>query len=98
MVRPPPRSKRTATLFPYTTLFRAANSVRLISRDEARRRNIVPLSTNSHAGAAGAVAQEGVPYAADLRPFMSPLGVPCQRPPWGMIAGVDLKTRALLWS
>src|SRR3546814_20930267 len=29
---------------------------------------------------------------------MSPLGVPCQRPPWGMIAGVDLKTRALLWS
>src|SRR3546814_21086700 len=29
---------------------------------------------------------------------MAPLGVPCQRPPWGMIAGVDLETRALLWS
>ncbi|WP_041350913.1 membrane-bound PQQ-dependent dehydrogenase, glucose/quinate/shikimate family [Nitrosococcus watsonii] len=34
----------------------------------------------------------GTPYAAVLRPFMSPLGLPCQSPPWGYIAGVDLTT------
>jgi len=30
--------------------------------------------------------------------FHSPLGVPCQRPPYGMISAIDLRTRQLLWS
>ncbi len=30
--------------------------------------------------------------------FHSPLGVPCQRPPYGMISAIDLTTRQLLWS
>ena len=77
---------------------RVGNLVQLITRDAARRRGIVPLSVNSHGGAAGAVAQEGLPYAADLKPLISPIGVPCQRPPWGMIAAVDLQSRRLLWS
>lgn len=34
----------------------------------------------------------GAPYAAVLRPFMSRIGLPCQQPPWGYIAGVDLST------
>lgn len=34
----------------------------------------------------------GAPYAAVMKPFMSPIGLPCQRPPWGYIAGVDLVT------
>jgi glucose dehydrogenase len=29
---------------------------------------------------------------------MSPLGVPCQRPPFGTINALDLKTRKLVWS
>ena len=32
----------------------------------------------------------GAPYASILRPFMSRIGLPCQQPPWGYIAGVDL--------
>lgn len=76
---------------------RVGNMVQLITRAEARRRGIVPLSANSHGAASGAVAQEGLPYAADLKPLISPIGVPCQRPPWGMIAAVDLRTRKLLW-
>ncbi|PVA05409.1 membrane-bound PQQ-dependent dehydrogenase, glucose/quinate/shikimate family [Thalassorhabdomicrobium marinisediminis] len=32
----------------------------------------------------------GTPYAAVLRPFMSKLGLPCQQPPWGFVAGIDL--------
>src|SRR3546814_17355416 len=35
MIRRPPRSKRTATLFPYTTLFRSGSPVQLIG--EARQ-------------------------------------------------------------
>jgi quinoprotein glucose dehydrogenase len=30
--------------------------------------------------------------------FHSPLGVPCQRPPYGMISAIDLRTRKLLWN
>ena len=34
----------------------------------------------------------GAPYAVSLNPFLSPLGLPCQAPPWGYLAGVDLVT------
>jgi quinoprotein glucose dehydrogenase len=34
----------------------------------------------------------GAPYAAGMGPFYSPLELPCQRPPWGYIAAVDLTT------
>lgn len=34
----------------------------------------------------------GAPYAVKMGPFTSPLGLPCQQPPWGYIAAVDLVT------
>jgi quinoprotein glucose dehydrogenase len=34
----------------------------------------------------------GAPYAAEMGPFYSPLQLPCQQPPWGYVAGVDLTT------
>jgi quinoprotein glucose dehydrogenase len=34
----------------------------------------------------------GAPYAAKMGPFLSPLGFPCQTPPWGYVAGADLTT------
>lgn len=33
---------------------------------------------------------EGAPFAVALNAFLSPVGLPCQAPPWGMVAGVDL--------
>jgi membrane-bound PQQ-dependent dehydrogenase (glucose/quinate/shikimate family) len=42
--------------------------------------------------------QLGTPYAADIRMFMSPLQMPCMRPPYGRIAVVDLQTRQVLWN
>jgi quinoprotein glucose dehydrogenase len=39
----------------------------------------------------------GTPYAVDLHPLLSPLGVPCQAPPWGYVAAVDLTTMQLIW-
>jgi quinoprotein glucose dehydrogenase len=34
----------------------------------------------------------GAPYAARMGAFLSPLGLPCQAPPWGYVAGADLTT------
>lgn len=41
--------------------------------------------------------QLGTPYAVSATPFLSPLAIPCNQPPWGMISALDLKTRKLLW-
>jgi quinoprotein glucose dehydrogenase len=32
-----------------------------------------------------------------MQPFVSPLGLPCQAPPWGYVAGVDLATGDIAW-
>jgi quinate dehydrogenase (quinone) len=45
----------------------------------------------------GAVPLKGTPYAVNKNRFMSPLGIPCQKPPFGTLSAVDLKSRKLLW-
>jgi quinoprotein glucose dehydrogenase len=45
----------------------------------------------------GASPNFGVPFKADLHPFLSPLGAPCQSPPWGYVAGVDLRTGKIVY-
>jgi quinoprotein glucose dehydrogenase len=37
----------------------------------------------------------GLQYSVRLGPFVGPLGVPCQAPPWGYVASADLETGAL---
>lgn len=39
----------------------------------------------------------GAPYAAMMRPFWSPIGLPCQQPPWGYVAAADLGTGDVVW-
>lgn len=39
----------------------------------------------------------GAPFAVYLNPFLSPLGLPCQAPPWGYVAGVDLVSGDTVW-
>ncbi|UUZ70028.1 glucose/quinate/shikimate family membrane-bound PQQ-dependent dehydrogenase [Polaromonas sp. P2-4] len=39
----------------------------------------------------------GAPFAVKLSAFTSPLGVPCQQPPWGYVAGADLTTGKIAW-
>jgi glucose dehydrogenase len=47
----------------------------------------------------GITRQFGSPYyGVKTDYFHSPLGVPCQRPPYGMITAIDLTTHKLLWS
>ncbi|WP_131195823.1 glucose/quinate/shikimate family membrane-bound PQQ-dependent dehydrogenase [Lichenihabitans psoromatis] len=39
----------------------------------------------------------GTPYGVDLHAFLSPIGIPCLRPPWGYMAGIDLQTKKVIW-
>jgi len=57
-----------------------------------------PSRQNTRSYVGGAVPQRGTPYAADVTPFLSPIGLPCQQPPLGQVSGVDLKTGRIVWS
>ncbi|WP_294256958.1 membrane-bound PQQ-dependent dehydrogenase, glucose/quinate/shikimate family [uncultured Sphingomonas sp.] len=39
----------------------------------------------------------GAPFAVALNPFLSALGLPCQAPPWGYVAGIDLVSGKTVW-
>ncbi|MBC9880929.1 glucose/quinate/shikimate family membrane-bound PQQ-dependent dehydrogenase [Bradyrhizobium sp. INPA01-394B] len=39
----------------------------------------------------------GTPFGVDIQSFLSPLSVPCYRPPWGSMAAIDLKTMKIVW-
>lgn len=40
---------------------------------------------------------EGTPYALRRTPLLSPLGAPCNPPPWGTLTAVDLVSGEVLW-
>lgn len=79
---------------------------RLIPRAVADASGILPRGTapaaslpvaDPHAKSRGILPQAGTPYAAMVKQFLSPLGYPCNRPPWGAIAVVDLRSQRVLW-
>ncbi len=39
----------------------------------------------------------GAPFAVKLEAFVSPIGLPCTAPPWGYVAGADLRTGKTHW-
>lgn len=41
--------------------------------------------------------QTGTPYYMARRIFLSPLGLPCTRPPWNKLVAVDLASEEILW-
>jgi quinoprotein glucose dehydrogenase len=74
---------------------RVANYARLLPRAEADAQGRKP------AGFGGSYiqrAQAGTPYAVSNPPFLSPLNVPCQQPPFGTLSAVDLDTGKLVWT
>ncbi|MCF1433249.1 membrane-bound PQQ-dependent dehydrogenase, glucose/quinate/shikimate family [Agrobacterium vitis] len=59
----------------------------LVPRDQ------VPAKGQDEKGSEqGLNRNDGAPYAVKMGPFLSPIGIPCQAPPWGTVAAVDLKT------
>lgn len=70
---------------------RVPNVVRLVPRAEADQ----VKATMGHGE--GMHPQAGTPYASHNTQLLSPLGVPCQAPPWGALSAIDLKTRQVVW-
>jgi quinoprotein glucose dehydrogenase len=76
---------------------RVATYNHLIPRAEADRLGIHPMQ-DGRGDVGGTVAQAGTPFAAAIGPFLSPLYMPCQAPPYGTISAVDLRTQKLVWT
>jgi quinoprotein glucose dehydrogenase len=70
---------------------RIATRIRLLTRDELRAKY------GDTPPAYGVEPQEGTPYALERAPLLGPLGAPCNPPPWGTLAAIDLATGALRW-
>lgn len=77
---------------------RMANYDRLMPRAEADRLGIHPMPDGSEGDVGGTVAQQGTPFAGIIRPFLSPLFMPCQAPPYGTLSAVNLRTGKLIWT
>jgi quinoprotein glucose dehydrogenase len=63
---------------------RVATYVRLVPRDE--------VTPEQRSAKYGFEAAEGTPYGVVRFPLLSPLGAPCNPPPWGTLVGIDLAT------
>jgi quinoprotein glucose dehydrogenase len=64
---------------------------RLVPRDE------IPPKGDEKASEQGLNRNEGAPYGVYMGPFLGPLGIPCQAPPWGYVTGVDLTTGKIVY-
>lgn len=74
-----------------TTLKRLAMIIQL------QQRNHRDLTRQVQGPGGEYFAQEGTPYSATRRPFVSPSGIPCSPPPWGSLVAVDLGLSAIRW-
>jgi quinoprotein glucose dehydrogenase len=45
----------------------------------------------------GVAPQYGTPYVGMVHPWLNPLGVPCNPPPWGTLTAIDLATQKIVW-
>ena len=68
----------------------AVNKVTLLSPEEARRRK--PRERDKEIS-----LMDGAPYGMIREVLLSPIGMPCNKPPWGTLAAVDLDTGELAW-
>ncbi|GJL34111.1 quinate dehydrogenase [Enterobacter hormaechei] len=45
----------------------------------------------------GIVPMDGTPFGAMRERFLSPLGIPCQKPPFGTMSAIDLTSGKIVW-
>lgn len=78
-----------------TTSYMFVNDMRLGLANYMLPREDIPADASGIE--MGIVPMEGTPYGAMRERFLSPLGIPCQKPPFGTMSAIDLKTRELVW-
>jgi quinoprotein glucose dehydrogenase len=72
------------------------NRVAMVTTLIPRGETTADGSTAEH-GEFSIAPQNGTPYAVKREALLSPLGIPCSRPPWGMLHAVDMRTGDLAW-
>jgi len=73
----------------YANTSRAVHIVKLIPRADAQGFKAPPGHDFG--------PQRGAPFAMTRAVALSPLGMPCNKPPWGALVAVDLKAGKILW-
>ncbi|MBZ9792870.1 glucose/quinate/shikimate family membrane-bound PQQ-dependent dehydrogenase [Rhizobium sp. 3T7] len=54
--------------------------------------DIPPRGQDEKGSEQGLNRNDGAPYGVFMGPFLGPLSIPCQAPPWGYVTGADLRT------
>lgn len=57
----------------------------------------IPPKGDEKASEQGLNRNDGAAYGVVMGPFLSALGVPCTAPPWGFVAGADLRGENVVW-
>jgi len=70
---------------------RMAQWGQFISREEAKRINLKPSSEGEYS------EQLGTPWGVERSMFVSPLGIPCFKPPFGSMTAIDLVSGQTRW-
>ena len=81
------RSRRLTYLAFVSQLVPRADDTTLYVQGENRPKGSLPALNENF----------GAPFAVKLLAFISPLGIPCQAPPWGYVAAADLTTGKIVW-
>lgn len=76
----------------YVNDIRMAMIGRFLNREKAKTMGLKPSNEGEYS------QMLGTPYGAERAMWLSPLGTPCFKPPFGSMTAIDLKTQAKLWS
>jgi quinate dehydrogenase (quinone) len=74
------------------------NDTRVAVVNQLVRRAAYDRAAQANGGHEGSAPQAGTPWGVEQRRFLSPLGIPCQQPPYGTLSAIDLSTRKMVWS
>ena len=75
----------------FTNLTAVAFVYKLISAHDAAKMQRGASEGN------GVQLNHGAPFAVEISPFLTPWGLPCQAPPWGWVAAMDISNGHIFW-
>jgi quinoprotein glucose dehydrogenase len=76
----------------YINSSRVAQIYQLIPRED-----YAELTSGGSEAEGGLFPMNGAPYGFRLTNFLNPVGMPCWKPPYGVMTAIDLKTGETLW-
>jgi quinoprotein glucose dehydrogenase len=71
--------------------------VHLVPREEADKKVKPAIDAGLDPSTVGIGPQFGTPFGMTGFPMLSPLMIPCQQPPWGLLTAIDLNANRIVW-